>query len=112
MTQTLTSRAARFFTQFGSWALDTALAAYSAVAAYGNRRAAAFQLARFDRRMLADIGITPEDVGAAFSEPLWRDPTRRLAVLAVERRVADRAARHDRHTGTAVADAQLESCAA
>jgi uncharacterized protein YjiS (DUF1127 family) len=112
MTQTLTARAARFFTLFRSWTHDAALSAYAALAAFGNRRAAAFQLAHFDRRMLADIGLTPEDVGAAFSEPLWRDPTRRLAVLAVERRVADRASRHDRHTGTAVAETQLETCAA
>jgi uncharacterized protein YjiS (DUF1127 family) len=48
--------------------------------AYMHRRDAAV-LASFDDRMLADIGLTRSDLRAAFSEPLWRDPT----VLLVNR---------------------------
>jgi uncharacterized protein YjiS (DUF1127 family) len=65
----------------------------SAINALVNRYEAGRALSRFDERMLADIGLTANDVSAAFSEPIWRDPTRRLAVIAVERRVAARAAR-------------------
>jgi uncharacterized protein YjiS (DUF1127 family) len=36
------------------------------------RRRDAHMLARMDAKMLADIGLTPEDVRNAFSEPLWR----------------------------------------
>jgi uncharacterized protein YjiS (DUF1127 family) len=72
---------------------DFGLALGAAVNALVNRYEAGRALSRFDSRMLADIGLTPNDVGAAFSEPLWRDPTRRLAVIAVERRAAMRAAR-------------------
>lgn len=72
---------------------DAGLAAAAALNAVVNRYEAGRALARLDDRMLADIGLTRTDVGAAFSEPLWRDPTRRLAVIAVERRAAVRAAR-------------------
>jgi uncharacterized protein YjiS (DUF1127 family) len=44
-------------------------------------------LARLDRRMLADIGITRADVRDAFSEPFWEDPTALLRERALERRL-------------------------
>src|SRR5262245_29941170 len=44
-------------------------------------------LARLDRRMLADIGITRADVRDAFSEPFWDDPTALLRERALERRL-------------------------
>jgi uncharacterized protein YjiS (DUF1127 family) len=44
-------------------------------------------LAKLDRRMLADIGITRSDVTDAFSEPFWEDPTALLRERALERRV-------------------------
>ncbi len=50
-----------------------------------NRRDAAL-LARFDERMLADIGLTRSDLRDAYAEPLWRDPTDILARRADERR--------------------------
>jgi uncharacterized protein YjiS (DUF1127 family) len=50
-----------------------------------NRREAQV-LARLDRNMLADIGLTPADVRDAFAEPLWRDPTGILATRIDERR--------------------------
>jgi uncharacterized protein YjiS (DUF1127 family) len=43
-------------------------------------------LARFDDRMLADIGLTRRDVREAFSEPLWRDPTDLLVNRVARRR--------------------------
>jgi len=45
-------------------------------------------LARLDRRMLADIGITRADVRDAFSEPFWDDPTALLRERALERRLS------------------------
>jgi uncharacterized protein YjiS (DUF1127 family) len=50
-----------------------------------NRRDA-MQLASFDERMLADLGLTRGDVRDAYAEPLWRDPTDVLARRAAERR--------------------------
>jgi uncharacterized protein YjiS (DUF1127 family) len=50
-------------------------------------RREAVGLARLDRRMLADIGITRSDVSDAFSEPFWQDPTALLRERALERRV-------------------------
>jgi uncharacterized protein YjiS (DUF1127 family) len=43
-------------------------------------------LARLDRHMLADIGITRSDLNDAFSEPFWEDPTALLRERASERR--------------------------
>jgi uncharacterized protein YjiS (DUF1127 family) len=54
-----------------------------------NRRAA-FQLARLDDRMLADIGLTRSDLRDAYAEPLWHDPTDVLARRAAERRSSRR----------------------
>lgn len=43
-------------------------------------------LADVDARLLADIGLNRADLRDAFSEPLWRDPTRVLEARAAERR--------------------------
>ena len=43
-------------------------------------------LARLDRHMLADLGLTRSDVRDAFSEPFWEDPTALLRERALERR--------------------------
>jgi uncharacterized protein YjiS (DUF1127 family) len=43
-------------------------------------------LARFDDRMLADIGLTRSDLSYALSEPFWRDPGRVLVSRAGDRR--------------------------
>lgn len=51
-------------------------------------------LARLDRHMLADIGITRSDVQDAFSTPLWEDPTELLSERARERRIGRLAVRH------------------
>jgi hypothetical protein len=45
-------------------------------------------LARFDDRMLADIGLTRNDLRFVFGEPFWRDPFPLLARYAGERRAA------------------------
>ena len=75
------------------FARDLALGIGAAVTAIINRFETARQLSNYDSRMLADIGLRPEDVQSAFAEPIWRDPTRRLAVIAIERRCAAREAR-------------------
>ena len=51
-----------------------------------NRRDARV-LAGFDRKMLADIGITRADLRDAFSQPFWDDPTALLRERAIERRL-------------------------
>jgi uncharacterized protein YjiS (DUF1127 family) len=43
-------------------------------------------LARFDDRMLADIGLTRSDLRYALSEPFWRDPGHVLVSRAGDRR--------------------------
>ena len=48
-------------------------------------------LARLDRHMLADIGLTHSDVQDAFSAPLWEDPTAWLRERAIERRMGRKA---------------------
>lgn len=57
------------------------------VARAQRHRREARQLAKLDRRMLADIGITRADVRDAFSEPFWEDPTALLRERAIERRM-------------------------
>jgi uncharacterized protein YjiS (DUF1127 family) len=66
-----------------------ALVAYwlKIVARARRHRSEARQLAKLDRRMLADIGITRADVRDAFSEPFWEDPTALLRERAIERRM-------------------------
>lgn len=81
-----------------SYIRDIGLAVAAALNAVVNRYEAGRTLARFDSRMLADIGLTESDIATAFSEPLWRDPTRRLAVIAIERRAATRAHRREAMT--------------
>lgn len=63
--------------------------AYSlkAIARAMRHRREAHVLARLDRHMLADIGITRSDVHDAFSTPLWEDPTTLLSERAIERRM-------------------------
>jgi uncharacterized protein YjiS (DUF1127 family) len=58
-----------------------------AVARAMRHRREAHVLARLDRHMLADIGITRSDVHDAFSTPLWEDPTTLLSERAIERRM-------------------------
>ncbi len=62
--------------------------AYALIAAWTNRRAAGQYLLAMDDRMLADIGVTRSDLRAAWSEPVWHDPTVRLQRMAAERRIA------------------------
>ncbi|GLK78834.1 DUF1127 domain-containing protein [Methylopila turkensis] len=62
----------------------------AAVAVAWRRRNDLRELARFDDRMLADLGLSRGDVASAASEPMWRDPTLRLSALAIERRAAER----------------------
>jgi uncharacterized protein YjiS (DUF1127 family) len=52
---------------------------------FRNRRDAQI-LAGLDARLLADIGLDRADLRDAFSEPVWRDPTRVLEIRAAERR--------------------------
>lgn len=51
------------------------------------RRAAA-ELKRLDDHILADIGLTRDDVLAAFERPMVEDPTVHLAAVVRERRAA------------------------
>ena len=67
------------------WLSDlTGWLARIALARRHRKQAAA--LAQFDRRMLADLGITRADLCDAFSEPFWEDPTALLRERALERR--------------------------
>jgi uncharacterized protein YjiS (DUF1127 family) len=50
-------------------------------------------LAGLDAHMLADIGLNRADLRDAFSEPLWRDPTRVLEMRAGQRRAHRRGIR-------------------
>ncbi len=64
-----------------------------------HRREAA-ALAGFDRRMLADIGLSRSDLNDAFSTPFWEDPTALLRERAGERR-HNRPTRHPREAPAA-----------
>lgn len=91
-------------TTIGTMVVGWGLAARSALRAWHNRRVLARTVALMDNRMLADIGLTFGDVGSAFSEPLWRDPSQRLVTLAEDRRDANlqnRDARKPRPNGNA-----------
>lgn len=76
-----------------SFLRDFVLIARAVIVALYNRYQAGKALSGFDERMLADIGLRQEDLNSAFAEPFWRDPTRRLSIIAVERRVASRHSR-------------------
>lgn len=65
------------------------------VRAWQNRRDVR-ALLEFDDRMLADIGLTRTDVTSALASPPDVDPSRRLRVIAVERRAAHRAQARER----------------
>lgn len=71
-------------------AAATFVAVARIVRAVKNRRTVGTLLA-WDDRMLKDIGLTQSDVRAVMSLPLSEDPSRRLGVLSVERRAAQRA---------------------
>ena len=60
-----------------------------------NRRSAA-RLLEWDDHMLRDIGLTPGDVRSALAARAGHDPSFRLHAMAVERRVAARAAAEER----------------
>jgi len=51
-----------------------------------NRREA-YKLAKLDRNILSDIGITRSDLNDALSAPFWDDPTALLRERALERRL-------------------------
>lgn len=57
-------------------------------------RQAARVLARFDDRMLADIGLSRADLRDAYSQAVWEDPTNLLRARALERRLARRGITH------------------
>ncbi len=71
---------------FAALIAPVVVSAKAIMRAMRNRRDANV-LARLDRRMLADIGLTRSDVQDAFSAPLWEDPTALLSERAIERRV-------------------------
>ena len=55
------------------------------------RRRVIGQLGALDDHMLRDIGITRQDVLSVMAEPLYRDPSEKLAERAHETRSANRA---------------------
>lgn len=64
------------------------------------RRRALSHLARFDERMLRDIGVTRQDLASALSASLLCDPTIDLARRANENRRARRAQAIERKQAT------------
>ena len=60
-----------------------------------NRRSVA-RLLEWDAHMLRDIGLTPGDVRSALSTPIGHDPSYHLHAMALERRMASRAAADER----------------
>ncbi|WP_131113629.1 DUF1127 domain-containing protein [Lichenihabitans psoromatis] len=65
--------------------------AFKALRAILERRRVVGQLSSLDDYMLRDIGITRFDVASVLAEPLYRDPSKRLAERAHETRRAHRA---------------------
>jgi uncharacterized protein YjiS (DUF1127 family) len=84
-TSTVTLQSARRFARIRTFAGIVAVRAVGFARAWKHRRDMAM-LARFDDRMLADIGLTRGDLRDAVSEPVWRDPTTLLVSRAQERR--------------------------
>jgi uncharacterized protein YjiS (DUF1127 family) len=78
--------------------LSPLVRSFQAVKCAMRHRREANVLARLDRRMLADIGLTRSDVRDAFSTPLWEDPTALLRERAIERRMGRKAGRANRLT--------------
>jgi uncharacterized protein YjiS (DUF1127 family) len=81
MTSKIASReniTAASFAPIGHAFAASAMGIWRLVVALKHRRELA-HLADFDDRMLVDIGLTRADLRDAYSEPLWRDPTRILA---------------------------------
>lgn len=76
-------------TAIGPAVVRYARTALSTLRMWNTRRVLARELALMDAHMLADIGLTRSDVTSAFSEPLWRDPSVRLASMAGDRHKAD-----------------------
>jgi len=70
-------------------ALTRVLQGFSALPAIWRRHRDMQRLSRLDHRMLADIGLTRDDVRVAIAAPRWRDPT----VLLSERRSGRRESR-------------------
>ena len=64
--------------------------------ALAHRRQVARALRDADPHMLADLGVTAQDVQAAFSQPWWTDPTEQLRRCARERHEAIRAQGRER----------------
>ena len=60
-----------------------------------NRRSVA-RLLELDAHMLRDIGLVPGDVHAALAAPMGHDPSSHLHAMALERRMAVRAAAGER----------------
>ncbi len=69
----------RFFSNLTGW--------FGRLARARRHRKQAAALAQFDRRMLADLGISRSDLRDAFSEPFWEDPTALLRERVLERRL-------------------------
>ena len=89
MTTTLTTQSS---TQLQVFRMSGLLARAAGVIAafyrgYCNRCAFA-ALGEVSDHVLADIGLTRDDVRDAFSEPLWRDPTSLMRRRAIERQRA------------------------
>jgi uncharacterized protein YjiS (DUF1127 family) len=66
--------------------------AFKAMRTVWERRRVVGQLGALDDYMLRDIGITRFDVASVMAEPLFRDPSKKLAERAAETRDAHRAA--------------------
>ena len=65
------------------------------VTATRERRRIIGQLSGLDDHMLRDIGVTRQDVLSVLAEPIFQDPSVKLAERAREARRASRAARLD-----------------
>lgn len=76
-----------------SWTSLTEAAA--SIAQAWTRRRAVGRLGALDDHMLADIGITRQDVLSVLAEPLFVDPSMKLAERALETRLARHAALRD-----------------
>ena len=115
VTETTTLARSGFFAALAAATATVIRAVVNVCRALMHRRMV-LEMAGFDDRMLADIGITRGDVHAALSLPMDADPSARLRILAVERRAATRAlarerlaARRARSAGTGPRTTRAES---